>query len=349
MDSGDPGGVKFRNIFFPFFSDLEAPTHPVGALDPTSKLNELLALEEKAEGAGREIPLHPPGWGPLAAGRILSEAGSTKAQGGEAADRVVGRLVQLYWKGKFEGQPRRALAALSQIGGAAVPRHFLQAAESPNPQVRESAAAALGEFSGTKVRDGLRSLLDDPEASVRAAACLAAGKQEDPSSTAPLVERLRDPSGRVRRAAAEALAPAGDPEATPPLLKALEDPGIAVRKRAAEALGRIGDPAVLDALAERLRTGTDSEKWSAAEALADWSAPEAVPPPGGRAPRRLRQGPKAGRVCPGTPSLPRRGGGAGRIASGRIGPGPGPGGLRPGPDEIAGGRAVSGPGPGGRK
>ncbi|MDP7386195.1 MAG: HEAT repeat domain-containing protein [Nitrospinota bacterium] len=251
-------------------------------------MNELLALEEKAEGAGGEISPHPPGWGPLAAGRILSEAGSAETQGGEAADRVVGRLVQLYWKGKFEGQPRRALAALSQIGGAAVPRHFLQAAESPNPQVRESAAA-------------------------------------------------------------EALAPAGDPEATPPLLKALEDPGIAVRKRAAEALGRIGDPAVLDALAERLRTGTDSEKWSAAEALADWSAPEAVPPPGGRAPRRLRQGPKAGRVCPGTPSLPRRGGGAGRIASGRIGPGPGPGGLRPGPDEIAGGRAGSGPGPGGRK
>ena len=254
----------------------------MGALDRTSKLNELLALEEKAEGAGGEIPLHPPGWGPLAAGRILSEAGSTEAQGGggggEAADRVVGRLVQLHWKGKFEGQRRRALAALSQIGGAAVPRYFLQAAESPNPQIRECAAAALGAFSGTKVRDGLRSLLDDPEASVRAAACLAAGKQEDPSSTTFLVKRLQDESGKVRRFAAEALGLLGDPEATPALLGALEDLGFAVRKRAAETLGKIGDPAVLDNLAGRLRTGTVAEKWNAAEALADWNAPGAVPP-----------------------------------------------------------------------
>ncbi len=252
----------------------------MGALNRTSKLNELLALEEKAEGAGGEIPLHPPGWGPLAAGGILCEAGSTEAQGGggETADRVVGRLVQLYWKGKFEGQRRRALTALSQIGGAAVPRYFLQAAESPNPQVRESAAAALGAFSGTKVRDGLRPLLDDPEASVRAAACLAAGKQGDPSSTAPLVKRLQDESGKVRRFAAEALGLLGDPEATPALLGALEDLGFAVRKRAAETLGKIGDPAVLDNLAGRLRTGTVAEKWNAAEALADWNAPGAVPP-----------------------------------------------------------------------
>lgn len=246
-------------------------------------MQSLLALDERPPG-GSAAALYPPGWGVLAAGKVLAGAGPGEVHP-ERAYLVVGRLIDLYWRGEFEGQRRRALALLSRLGSPEISRYFLQAARSPDPRVRERSAEALAALTGPRVAQGLLSLLKDPEVSVRAAACLALGGQGDASSVEPLVERLKDAAGRVRRSAAEALGFLGERRAAPALLgalpallRALEDPGIALRKKAAEALGKIGDPDVLAALAGRLRTGSVPEKWAAAETLADWRAPEAVPP-----------------------------------------------------------------------
>ncbi|MFQ5692163.1 MAG: HEAT repeat domain-containing protein [Nitrospinota bacterium] len=242
-----------------------------------SELKDLLALDDPPTGRG---PLgrgaegsFPPGWGTLAAGRIVADAAPGEVPPG-LAGAVAGLLVNLYWKGTFAGQRRRALDLLFRLGTPEVPRYFLQAAKSPDARVRAASAEALGGLSGARVLEGLRSLLKD----VRAAACLALGAQGERSALALLVERLKDESGKVRRSAAEALGRLGDPAAAAPLTETLEDLGIAVRKKAAEALGRIGDPATLETLAGRLRTGSVPEKWGAADALADWNAPEAVAP-----------------------------------------------------------------------
>jgi HEAT repeat protein len=136
------------------------------------------------------------------------------------------------------GSPREQAAAADALGYAsrANPEPLLQALDSEETLVRQSAAEALG-------RRGYR-----PAPWVRRTAIRAMGHIGDSSAVAPLMHCLTDESPWVRRSATYALGAMRAPQAGPKLMATLDDPDPQVRRNAAWAVGRIGDPAALPKL-----------------------------------------------------------------------------------------------------
>jgi HEAT repeat protein len=199
-----------------------------------------------------------------------------------------------------------AVEALGAIGAPALP--LLTAALGDSDQrVREHAAKAIGLIRDPQVVQPLASVLDDRDVSVRKAAVERLGKVGGAEVVEPLAKALGDHDASVRKAAAEALGSARSAKAVEPLTTALSDDEVSVRKAAvaslgrvrsrrkveplvaalkdrdrnvrklaAETLGKLGDSRAVAGLITSLEDG--SVRWSAACALAQLGAPEAVEP-----------------------------------------------------------------------
>lgn len=136
------------------------------------------------------------------------------------------------------------LAAVDQIGGAAVPvmvAHLEQPTTSAPEQERHLAAEALGLLGAIEAVPALEHCLEQPDPELRIAALRALGALGAPTSVAAVGDQLADPSAAVRRAAAVAAGKIGSRPALEVLDRALEDDDVEVARAAATALRRAGD------------------------------------------------------------------------------------------------------------
>jgi len=138
-----------------------------------------------------------------------------------------------------KGAPRSDDAP--RLGGHAALAHLLEAAQDPDPAIRQRAADALGELGGDQAIERLMELLSDEHADLRAQAARALGRVRTTQAVDALLGALQDDSERVRWNAAEALGRIGDEHAVTHLIAALRDRDQVVREHAAEALGGIGE------------------------------------------------------------------------------------------------------------
>ncbi len=148
------------------------------------------------------------------------------------------------------GSPREQAAAADALGYAsrANPEPLLQALDSEETLVRQSAAEALGRRGYRPAVLRLTALLEDESPWVRRTAIRAMGHIGEGSAVAPLTRCLTDESPWVRRSATYALGAMRAQQAGPKLMATLDDPDPQVRRNAAWAIGRIGDPAALPKL-----------------------------------------------------------------------------------------------------
>lgn len=170
----------------------------------------------------------------------------------------------------------QAAAALSRVGGAAVPA-LVEALQHPNPRCREGAGKAL-ECLGPAAAPAIPALverLSDPDNWVNLRARWALGRiiAEEPARAEPLVEALEARKSTVRLRALEVI---GDlPEDTrqalmPRVVPLLDDPVPAVRVKAAEVihfLAATGRP-VPGAVEPLLRRAGDAESEMRRHAIA---------------------------------------------------------------------------------
>jgi HEAT repeat protein len=148
------------------------------------------------------------------------------------------------------GSPRAQAAAADALGyvSRANPEPLLQALDSEETLVRQSAAEALGRRGYRPAVLRLTALLEDESPWVRRTAIRAMGHIGEGSAVAPLMRCLTDESPWVRRSATYALGAMRAQQAGPKLMATLDDPDPQVRRNAAWAIGRIGDPIALPKL-----------------------------------------------------------------------------------------------------
>jgi HEAT repeat protein len=148
------------------------------------------------------------------------------------------------------GSPREQAAAADALGyvSRANPEPLLQALDSEEALVRQSAAEALGRRGYQPAVLRLVALLENESPWVRRAAIRATGHIGDSSAVAPLMRCLTDESPWIRGSAAYALGAMRAQQAGQMLTETLDDPDPQVRRNAAWAMGRIGDSSALPEL-----------------------------------------------------------------------------------------------------
>ncbi len=147
--------------------------------------------------------------------------------------------------------------------------------------------------------EGRLRMLTGPEqdAATRARAALALGRIGPPAARPEdLASLMGDPDASLRGMAAFALGEMEDPGAVPLLLGAIGDEDARVRAHAAEALGKIPDPSVIPRLDPLIEDPDDEVSRMALMSI--WRLE-----PGPGVPDQAR---RAGPICTGDASLPRR-------------------------------------------
>lgn len=132
----------------------------------------------------------------------------------------------------------RAIAALSELGGAAATSALVHALDDRSPEVRDAARAALVAI-GPDVLPAALDASSDPRPLVRDGAVEVVEALADERATKVLVEALRNPRARIRAGAADVLGRIGAVEAVGPLKAMTTDPNESVRRAARQALRRI--------------------------------------------------------------------------------------------------------------
>jgi HEAT repeat protein len=217
-----------------------------------------------------------------------ADAGSRAAAAEKLGESRMQMAVEALGQALRDPQPtvrRKALAALSQIGGAEATSLIVQslrehpedadeeavemlgrvhtqaAAEvvapllaSPSPGLRTTAARTLGGIGGeVAVRALVEAARPGTEPELRRAAIRALGQTGDPAGFDLLIDALDAPSPGVRMAAAEAVGRLGIRDAAPLLRQMLPQEEGAVAAEMAYALGSVGEAEDLDALLDVVR------------------------------------------------------------------------------------------------
>jgi HEAT repeat protein len=175
--------------------------------------------------------------------------------------------------------PAGAVAALSKIGPAALPR-MISDAKNPDPQIRTYATRALATIAGPMTIQPLLGAAKDPVADVRAEAVKGMGQftGADAIHAVPLlIANFRDASATVSNAAVDSLTEIGSNPENASISSQVASPLVALFKKGGQSadiyntqvfyservLSQIGGPA-LPQLLQALRGGTpEVQKWAA--------------------------------------------------------------------------------------
>jgi HEAT repeat protein len=153
----------------------------------------------------------------------------------------------------------------------------MEAASSPNPQVRFRAAWALGEGGDASAFETLLHLTRDPDAAVAYDAIVALGNSGDMRALEPLLELLLQEHERpeVSGAAGMALQRLGN-DAVPRLIQALQEARGEICQKLLYALGSIEDERAIQAVSRFLEDPSPDTRIAAVESLASLNTPECL-------------------------------------------------------------------------
>jgi HEAT repeat protein len=130
-----------------------------------------------------------------------------------------------------------ATSALETFGTRAAPA-LREAAQNPNPWVRENVISLLGKIADPADVPLFLNALSDEHANVRLSAIFPLWHQRTAQAVPALIERLHDEDEEVAWRATQALGEIGDPRAVAPLIECLKEDESA--KNASEALEALG-------------------------------------------------------------------------------------------------------------